>query len=100
MQDKPNSLPWKLIKTDDEHYTVWSHADGRPGYSIFHNEMYENQSPEEDEARYIVQCVNSHQALVDALKYALESFEYEVPSGNDAIAKIRAALLLAGGESE
>ncbi len=120
MQDKlkPSLLPWELEEQENNHYTVWSSGFSGRGHSIFHDYINENQAPSKEDAAHIVKCVNSHQALVDsnqlAIKYAKKAIERlkwieevtdlknfnSIKCLTTVINQAKAALALAGGESE
>ena len=57
-------------------------------------------TPTEDDARHIVHCVNTHDALVKALEGLLSSLDSCVDLTPEKIAAARAALALAKGHGE
>ena len=125
MQDKlkHTPTPW-IFKTakDDENgkmnYIGDELWEGEGTYRVYSSDnnycplisdmWYYNVAPDNiEDAKYIVKCVNSHQALVEALKSTLSYMadpytnkENLSPVVQSIIKKGKAALLLAGGESE
>lgn len=76
------SLPWK-------HRHIWGHTHTS-------NVVFTAIVPED--AAHIVRCVNSHDALVEALGLAFEHYERGEPFSLMTADKTRAALQLAKGE--
>ena len=74
---KHTPTPWKVIKNKEEdRYEVYG-SDSKDQNAcdwIMCDETYYPTAPTIEDAEYIVQCVNSHDELLEAAKWALDAF--------------------------
>ncbi len=104
MQDKlkPCPTPWIRIKD----LTGLKIATSLGADVLYNDSQCGDMQITDIDLDFIVKCVNSHQASVDALKAARLEMEFWIDgstvelSTREALEKMEDALALAGGESE